>query len=639
MSKSYNILNNKSIIQLILVLLIFGLVSPAWSATFNDPGYLYQKSIFEQINAPAAWDLASGSSSVVVAVIDTGVDFDHPDLKDNMWVNTDEIAGNEIDDDNNGYVDDIYGWNYVEDNGLIKAPDAGGFNNELEPRSHGTVIAGLIGAKANNATNGLGLNSNVRIMALRAIDNFGSGSYDNIGKAIDYAALNGADIISVSFVGEAYDASLHDTLKRAYDRGVLIVLAAGNSRQYGIGDLNVIPLYPICFDTKQDNWLLGVTSIDAGSELSSFANYGSCVDVAAPGEKIYSTERISEENNYSGFGGLWQGTSFAVPYVVGAAALVKSVQPDWTAKDIIHAILSSADDIEKTNPGYAGRLGYGRLNVGQAVKQALQNQADQTMDRLCWYQSGKLFCYDSSSDKTTFIKSFRNKPVSFDWSGRNNIVALVPSGSGFEISLLSGSGDVRKIWGLGSAEKFSKIKFLLQNDKTSVAVGGINKKTGQFKLKFFDLTGNSLSEIVLPNTPADWLVLDDGRVITARIVKGLSVISIYSNTGVKLSEKKGPAASAISDVSFGKIWTGTDDAVAMLCRQGSAYFSVIYDLSSGAYKRDTLAGPSVYPWHLRGTGSAAKSSEIMFYRDNGGRFDVWGRGGELVRSIQLPSFK
>lgn len=639
MHKSYNILAKKSIIWLAAGLLFFCYSLPAKAIVPDDPEYFRQLPVFEQVNAPAVWDMATGTRDVVVAIIDTGVDFDHPDLKDNMWKNTGEITGNGIDDDSNGFVDDVFGWNFVEDNGLAKAPDIGGFDNEREPLSHGTVIAGLIGAKGNNGIDGAGLNWNIQIMALRAIDNYGSGSYEDIGRAIAYAADNGADIISISFVGNAYDASLHDTLKQAYDRGILVVLAAGNSRQIGGGDLDEIPLFPICFDDMEDNWLLGVTSIDSGNFLSAFANFGTCVDLVAPGENNFSTQKAGSDNDYKSFGGAWQGTSFAVPYAVGTAALIKSVRPDWAAKEIIQAILSTADDIEDINPAYAGRLGYGRVNVERAVNRALLSRAEQIIDRLCWAQKSKLFCYDIEADKKIFLTNFTREPISFDWLGQNYVAALTQSPSGYEVSLLSGLGVPLKKWSLGTAEKFSKIKFIYQENQNRIAVYGINKKTGQVKLKYFDMSGNRLGETILSKATAEWSISGDGSIVTGNIASGKMVVVAYSSAGSKKSEYTGPAATEILGMTTGNFWTGAGKSAAVIYRQGAVYFRIIYDLSSGAYKREKL-NKTAGPWRLRGSGGdTSTSAEALFYMEKGGVFDIFGNGGKAIRAVKLPALR
>lgn len=376
MFKFYCTLRKKSIVLPFLVI-IFGLIfrgSNASAKIPNDPKYSRQEAYYNQIGAPLAWDYTTGNSGVVVAVIDTGVDIFNNDLVNNIWQNPREIGGNNIDDDNNGFVDDTHGWNFVEDNNSVNIPtilqsdDSGAV-------SHGTILAGIIGEDGNNGVAGSGLNWHVKIMPLRAIASDGGGSLENVAKAVNYAANNGADIISLSFVGFTTDPMLTEALHNAYKKGVLVVVAAGNSRNDTTGNENLtkVKQYPICLDDKsQENWILGVASVGVDDKLSDFADYGSCIDLSAPGEAIFSTQKYSPQDGYGkDFGGAWYGTSFSAPMVAGAAALIKSVKPDWGAKEIADVLMRTADDVDAINPGFAGQMGYGRLNIGKAVQEAL----------------------------------------------------------------------------------------------------------------------------------------------------------------------------------------------------------------------------------------------------------------------------
>ena len=345
--------------------------------TPNDPKYSLQEPFYKQIGAPAAWDFTIGANNVVVAVIDTGVDINHDDLKNNIWKNKKEIPDNGLDDDENGFIDDIHGWNFVENNN-----DAGisviSVGDDSGAVSHGTILAGLIGAAGDNNFLGTGLNWHIKIMPLRAIDSDGNGSLNVVVKAINYAVNNGASIINISFVGDVNSFNLQESLFNARKKGVLVVAAAGNNRNDGTGDddLSKHKKYPICVDFENsENWILGVTSVDKNDKLSDFTNYGACVDISVPGENIYSGQRYAPEYGYlKNFGGQWSGSSFSAPLAAGGAALVKSVRPDWGAKEIILDLLASADDIDSLNPGFAGQIGYGRLNVGRAVAMALESK-------------------------------------------------------------------------------------------------------------------------------------------------------------------------------------------------------------------------------------------------------------------------
>jgi len=323
----------------------------------------------EIINAPAAWEITRGVPGVVVAVLDTGVMTDHPDLKNNIWSNTQEIAGNGIDDDKNGYIDDIRGWDFI---GRDNDPNPDFTPGYAEAGvQHGTIVAGLIAAQGDNREGIVGVCPNCKIMPLRVLDSQGIGEAATVVEAIEYAIKKGANVINMSFVGDERSQTLYDVLKKAYNAGIVIVGAAGNDTAANGTNLDGKAMYPVCFDENEaENFIIGVAAVDNDKKRAEFSNFGhGCVDISAPGVKVYSTGVYSPgkahfESYYTGY---WSGTSVAAPLVAGAAALLKSLNPQISATRIIQELSASADDISALNPGHEADLGSGMLNVYRAV--------------------------------------------------------------------------------------------------------------------------------------------------------------------------------------------------------------------------------------------------------------------------------
>ncbi len=295
------------------------------------------------IDAPEAWDLSTGSNSIVVAVVDTGVDYDHPDLSTNIWTNADEIGGNDIDDDSNGYPDDVHGWDF-EGN----TSDPMDMNSYLETY-HGTHCAGIVGAVGNNGIGVSGVAWNVKIMPLRFLNETGSGTIANATKAILYANANGADVISNSWGGYSESQALKDAIDSS---SAVVVCAAGNDASDNDGDY---PFYPASLTSAN---IISVAATDNKDVLADFSNYGATsVDLAAPGVTIYSTKKSSSYQNLS-------GTSMATPFVAGVAALIKAENSSLTAAQIKNAILDNVD-VKSSLSGKV--LTGGRLNAFDAV--------------------------------------------------------------------------------------------------------------------------------------------------------------------------------------------------------------------------------------------------------------------------------
>jgi subtilisin family serine protease/subtilisin-like proprotein convertase family protein len=292
------------------------------------------------IDAFEAWSTTTGSSSTLVAVIDTGIDYTHPDLAANIWVNAGEIVGNGIDDDGNGYVDDIHGYDFVNNDG-----------DPMDDNGHGTHVAGTIGAVGNNGIGVAGVNWNVQIMGLKFLGADGSGYVSDAVRALDYAVDNGASVTNNSWGGGGYSQSLFDAIDRARSVGQIFVAAAGNAASNN----DSTAAYPANYNL--DN-VISVAATDHNDNLASFSNYGaSTVDLAAPGVSILST---TPGNNYA----TYSGTSMATPHVTGVIALLQSQHPEWSSTQIIDQILATVDPVAslqgKTITG-------GRLNAAAAV--------------------------------------------------------------------------------------------------------------------------------------------------------------------------------------------------------------------------------------------------------------------------------
>jgi subtilisin family serine protease len=261
------------------------------------------------IDMVEAWDIITGDANMVIAVIDSGVQWSHPDLDGNIWSNSDEIAGNGVDDDGNGYVDDVRGWDFYD-----------GDNNPDDADGHGTHVAGTIGAEGNNGAGVAGVMWDVQIMPLRFIGPFGGSTTDAIS-AIEYAVANGAKISNNSWGGGGFSTALRDAIASAGAQGHLFVAAAGNNGQ----NSDSSPAYPAAYDL--DN-IISVANLTNRDLLSGTSNYGATsVDMGAPGTDIAST--------YSGSSYVWlSGTSMASPHVAGVAGLVWSANPGWTWSEV-----------------------------------------------------------------------------------------------------------------------------------------------------------------------------------------------------------------------------------------------------------------------------------------------------------------
>lgn len=366
--------------------------------TPNDPRFsqLYGMNI---IDGPEAWDLQTGSKSVIVGIIDTGTDMGHEDLKDNIWKNPGESGdgkeNNNVDDDNNGFVDDYRGWDFIN-----------GDNNPLDDNNHGTHVAGTVGAVGNNSKGVVGVNWNVSLMPLKFLSGEGSGTTDDAVEAIIYATNMGAKVLSNSWGGGGRSQALEDAIKFARDHGVIFVAAAGNEST----DNDRFPTYPANYEV--DN-ILSVAASTRSDNLASFSNRGKkTVHLAAPGNDIMSTLARGRYGTLS-------GTSMATPHVSGAAALIWAQFPGLSMNQVIIRLLGGVD--RKSN--FANRtITGGRLNVHKSMSTnpiiARTTRLDNTLD-----ESGPYVVESDILDDGTI----QNASLTYQVMGQDAVIVTMTS--------------------------------------------------------------------------------------------------------------------------------------------------------------------------------------------------------------------
>jgi hypothetical protein len=316
----------------------------AKSVTPDDPSYNVQYALgssSDGISAPTAW--GQHTSCSLVGELDTGVQYNHPDLTGNVWHNPHEIAGNNVDDDHNGYVDDYYGVN------IEKGRDSGSDGD-----GHGTHVAGIMAGHGNNATGISGECWSAQVMPIRFMNDQGKGTTSDAIAGIDYAIHMHAKIVNCSFGSSASSSALQDAVTSAQDAGVLLVVAAGNDSQ----SIDSTPEYPAAYTNGN---ILTVAATDSAGNLASFSNYGAkSVDVGAPGDNIYSTYLTSTYKYLS-------GTSMASPMVAAAAAMLHAHFTKLTYSQIRSTLKASVDP----DPALQGKtVTGGRLDLAKALTQA-----------------------------------------------------------------------------------------------------------------------------------------------------------------------------------------------------------------------------------------------------------------------------
>jgi len=395
------------------------------------------------IDAPEAWDISTGDSTVLVGVIDTGVDYNHEDLVANMWVNSGEIPGNGIDDDGNGYVDDVHGWDFANDD-----------NDPMDGHGHGTHVSGTIGGMGNNGIGITGVCWNVRIVALKFLSDSGGGSSADAIGCLDYATMVGVRLTNNSWGGGPYSTALRDAIARADTAGILFIAAAGND---GTNN-DTRPHYPSNYPL--DN-IISVANITSSDNLSSLSNWGlTSVDLGAPGSSILSS---LPGNRY----GTKSGTSMASPHVAGSAALIWSAAPGLSHDEVKETIMSSVDP---TGALLGKTVAGGRLNAARALGMLDSIPPDPVADlavlemgssavTLAWTATG-----DDSSAGTAWQYDIRYSTSPIDAA---NFDSATPF-AGVPAPLPAGSAETARLFGLDfNTSYYFAIKVIDENENVS----------------------------------------------------------------------------------------------------------------------------------------------------------------------------
>ncbi len=334
-----------------------------WSGQYNPP----PGTADADIDGPQAWDIYTGNTDIIVAVMDSGVDYTHRDLDDNMWTNDEESNGQVgVDDDENGYVDDVYGYDFCTFGQLRDSdPD--------DETGHGTHVAGIIAAEGDNGLDIAGICWRARIMSLKFINSSGSGILVDAMEAFYYAVENGADVLSNSWGGGGFVQFAQDTIDYAYSRGAVMVAAAGNNNSN-------LPFYPAGYDH-----MISVAATNSNDGRAPFSNYGSWIDVAAPGVDILSLRASGTAmgTTYGNYLTVASGTSMACPHAAGACALLLSTNPTLTNDDVNDILRQTGDAIA------AGICdSNSRINIYNALLASTTSQGIISLDRDYYQCSG-----------------------------------------------------------------------------------------------------------------------------------------------------------------------------------------------------------------------------------------------------------
>lgn len=382
------------------------------SCSFPDPGYSLSWGLENtgsrngsvagaDISACEAWSITTGDSNIVVGIIDSGNKNNHPDLSGRIWTNQGEIPGNNIDDDNNGFVDDIHGWNTWQGN-----------NDLSDLIGHGTQINGIIGSNPNNGNGFVGVDHACQLINVKGVNNQGQGLNSWWAEGIYYLVDNGADIINMSLTTYAQVQIMQDALQYAEDNGVLVVAAVGNDNS-SVG-------YPAKFPT-----VLAVGATDHADNRALWSgvygsNFGPEVDVVAPGKAIYGINPFNNTTQY-----VTAGTSQATPHATGVAALMLALNSELTPDTIRAVLKQTAEDqvglATEDTPGFDHYHGYGRLNAFEALKAVMPDTSSQEPNTISErdINTNKISVFPNPTSSSIQISGLSNSVYTVTWVALN----------------------------------------------------------------------------------------------------------------------------------------------------------------------------------------------------------------------------
>lgn len=378
-------------------------------ATAQDPYYRKQWYLSD-LKIPSAWDITTGSD-IVVAVVDTGINQSHPELSSRLWTNSQEVPNNGQDDDSNGYIDDIHGYNFIDDS-----------TNLTDEHGHGTGIASVIAAQTNNQRGIAGVDQKARIMVLKALNEIGGGEFNDIVEAVRYAADNGAKVVNMSFGASVGDRDLRSAIDYALSKNVIIVAASGNAGEDQI-------FYPAAYSS-----VVSVGSIDDSDHHSDFSNYGSGLDVVAPGEEIIMADLDDGFMEAA-------GSSFATALVSGIACLASAVNPSLTQSQFVELLHTTSQKIGSKSP--SDKYGYGKPDAFKLLQSLRGSLVASFSSPASTVANGSSVTWVEATVRDQLGNPQSNIPITVEVSGHANLLNSTLYSSPTYIGSTDYSGKVR----------------------------------------------------------------------------------------------------------------------------------------------------------------------------------------------------